>query len=83
MVPDQGTKILHTMWHGQKKERKKEMVLVDADGISIDPFSVGRVFQRVAQWVCDGECLLGLALAEAAWLKFRCLFPIRREGWRA
>lgn len=28
--PGQGTKILHTMWCGQKK--KKEMVLVDADG---------------------------------------------------
>lgn len=54
MIPGQGTKILHTMYHGQKKKKKKkegrkEMVLVDADGVTIDPLSVRRVLQRVTE----------------------------------
>lgn len=50
LIPGQGTKILHTMWCGQKKRRrKKEMVLVDADGVTIDPLNVRRVLQRVTE----------------------------------
>ena len=26
MIPSQGTKILHAMWHDQKKERKEKIV---------------------------------------------------------
>lgn len=33
----------------KKRRRKKEMVLVDADGVTIDPLNVRRVLQRVTE----------------------------------
>ena len=34
LVPDQRTKILHTMWHGQKKKKRKKERKKERDGLS-------------------------------------------------